>query len=267
MQPSPNVSRKQVPQYHHTNLTLCSATSVSSDRDWNYGNKTNLPWVSCIKNKDVVSDAGFKPTSHNNNPFRLIPGQPYPGMVELTRSDEFNVTAYLSDTETTTLTVKHLQEIASGHLNTTVGYAVMTVPYRFGDSQREAVKDIGTRAGMEVLRVVNEPTVASLAYGLDRLDGRTKPRYDERNVLVFDMGGTTLDVAALSIEEGVFEMLGSAENLGLGGEHVNKRWLHHTIQHFIAGNNTDLRRVSKYAETESMSCANQECFVGQGCYR
>ncbi|KAH7079828.1 Hsp70 protein-domain-containing protein [Paraphoma chrysanthemicola] len=218
------------------------AISVSSDRGWNYGNETSLPWVSCIKNKDIVSDAGFKPTSHKNNPFRLLPGHSYPGMVELTRSDEFDVRTYLSDTETTISIVKHLQEIASDHLNTTVGYAVMTVPYPFGASQRDAVKDIGTQAGMEVLRVVNEPTVASLAYGQDRLDGRTKPRFDERNVLVFDMGGTTLNVAALSIEEGVIEMLGSAESLGLGGEDVNKRWLHHTIQHLIAGHNTDLRR-------------------------
>ncbi|KAH7347975.1 Hsp70 protein-domain-containing protein [Pyrenochaeta sp. MPI-SDFR-AT-0127] len=218
------------------------ATSVSSDRGWNYENKTNLPWVSCIKNKDILSDAGFKPTSHNNNPFRLIPGKTSPGLIELTRTDEFKVTTYLSVTETITPIVKHLKEIASCHLNTTVGHAVMTVPYRFGDSQREASKDIGNRAGMEVLRVVNEPTVASLAYGLDRLDGRTKSPHDERNALVFDMGGVTLDVTALSIEEGVFEILGSVENLSLGGEHVNKRWLHHTVQHFIARNNTDLRR-------------------------
>ena len=97
-----------------------------------------------------------------------------------------------------------------------VNNAVVTVPAYFNDSQRQATKDAGSIAGLNVLRIINEPTAAAIAYGLDK-------KGDERNVLIFDLGGGTFDVSLLTIEEGIFEVKATAGDTHLGGEDFDNR--------------------------------------------
>ena len=97
-----------------------------------------------------------------------------------------------------------------------VNNAVVTVPAYFNDSQRQATKDAGSIAGLNVLRIINEPTAAAIAYGLDK-------KGDEHNVLIFDLGGGTFDVSLLTIEEGIFEVKATAGDTHLGGEDFDNR--------------------------------------------
>ena len=102
-----------------------------------------------------------------------------------------------------------MKEIAEAYLGKDVPNAVVTVPAYFNDSQRQATKDAGSIAGLNVLRIINEPTAAAIAYGLDK-------KGDERNVLIFDLGGGTFDVSLLTIEEGIFEVKATAGDTHLG---------------------------------------------------
>ena len=105
-----------------------------------------------------------------------------------------------------------MKEIASTYLGKPVNSAVVTVPAYFNDSQRQATKDAGTIAGLEVKRIINEPTAAAIAYGLD------KQGQGEKNVLIFDLGGGTFDVSMLTIEDGIFEVKSTNGHTHLGGE-------------------------------------------------
>ena len=97
-----------------------------------------------------------------------------------------------------------MKDVAEGYLGKKVTHAVVTVPAYFNDNQRQATKDAGVIAGLNVLRIVNEPTAAAIAYGLDKTDS------GERHIIVYDLGGGTFDVSLLSIDEGVFEVLSTA---------------------------------------------------------
>jgi len=119
-----------------------------------------------------------------------------------------------------------MKETAEAYLGTTVNNAVVTVPAYFNDSQRQATKDAGTISGMNVLRIINEPTAAAIAYGLD------KKVVGERNVLIFDLGGGTFDVSLLTIEEGIFEVKATAGDTHLGGEDFDNRLVNHFMQEF-----------------------------------
>jgi L1 cell adhesion molecule like protein len=130
-----------------------------------------------------------------------------------------------------------------------VAKAVITVPAYFNDSQRQATKDAGAIAGLEVLRIINEPTAAAIAYGLDK--GSEK----ERNVLIFDLGGGTFDVSLLTIDEGIFEVRATAGDTHLGGEDFDNRLVSHFQQEFkrkykkdISGNPRALRRLRTACE-------------------
>ena len=101
------------------------------------------------------------------------------------------------------------QEIAEAYLAKKVTHAVVTVPAYFNDAQRQATKDAGTIAGLNVMRIINEPTAAAIAYGLDKKDG-------EKNILVFDLGGGTFDVSLLTIDNGVFEVVATNGDTHLG---------------------------------------------------
>ncbi|ORZ40673.1 hsp70-like protein C [Catenaria anguillulae PL171] len=118
--------------------------------------------------------------------------------------------------EISAMVLNKMKEIAESYLGKKVTHAVVTVPAYFNDAQRQATKDAGKIAGLNVLRVLNEPTAAAIAYGLDRVEG-------ERNVLVFDLGGGTFDVSLLAIEKGVFEVLATAGDTHLGGEDFDQR--------------------------------------------
>ena len=127
-----------------------------------------------------------------------------------------------------------MKETAESYLGTTCNNAVVTVPAYFNDSQRQATKDAGTISGMNVLRIINEPTAAAIAYGLD------KKVSGERNVLIFDLGGGTFDVSLLTIEEGIFEVKATAGDTHLGGEDFDNRLVNHFVQDFKRKNKKDL---------------------------
>jgi len=128
--------------------------------------------------------------------------------------------------EISSMVLVKMKEIAEAYLGDTVPNAVVTVPAYFNDSQRQATKDAGKIAGLNVLRIINEPTAAAIAYGLDKQSG------DERNVLIFDLGGGTFDVSLLSIEDGIFEVKATAGDTHLGGEDFDNRLVNHFVTEF-----------------------------------
>ncbi len=120
--------------------------------------------------------------------------------------------------EISSMVLIKMKEIAEAYLGKDVKNAVITVPAYFNDAQRQATKDAGAIAGLNILRIINEPTAAAIAYGLDkRNDG------DEKNILIFDLGGGTFDVSLLTIEEGIFEVKATAGDTHLGGEDFDNR--------------------------------------------
>ena len=137
-----------------------------------------------------------------------------------------------------------LKETASTFLSAPVHSAVITVPAYFTDSQRQATKDAGSISGLNVLRIINEPTAAAIAYGLD------KKGEDERNVLIFDLGGGTFDVSLLNIDDGVFEVKATNGDTHLGGEDFDNRFVDYCVADFakktgidITSNHRALRRL------------------------
>merc|ERR1712230_107150 len=108
--------------------------------------------------------------------------------------------------EVSSMVLTKMKETAENYLGKEVKHAVITVPAYFNDAQRQATKDAGTIAGLEVLRIINEPTAAALAYGLDK----NKTPNEEKTILIFDCGGGTFDCSLLSIEDGIFEVLATA---------------------------------------------------------
>lgn len=126
-----------------------------------------------------------------------------------------------------------MKEIAETFLGKKVENAVVTVPAYFNDAQRQATKDAGTIAGLNVLRIINEPTAAAIAYGLDK-------KVKEKNILVFDLGGGTFDVTVLTIDEGVFEVLATNGDTHLGGEDFDQRVMQHFIKVVQKKHNVDI---------------------------
>eukprot|EP00111_Clytia_hemisphaerica_P002275 TCONS_00006378-protein len=126
--------------------------------------------------------------------------------------------------EISSMVLSKMKDTAENYLGEKVTDAVITVPAYFNDSQRQATKDAGVIAGLNVLRVVNEPTAAAIAYGLDKFTD------DERNVLIFDLGGGTFDVSVLAIDNGVFEVKSTRGDTHLGGEDFDNRM----VEHFVA---------------------------------
>jgi len=112
-----------------------------------------------------------------------------------------------------------MKQVAEDYIGAEVKDAVVTVPAYFNDSQRQATKDAGSISGLNVLRIINEPTAAAIAYGLDKDDSEAGLRH----VLIFDLGGGTFDVTLLSIDEGIFEVKATAGDTHLGGEDFDNR--------------------------------------------
>ena len=147
--------------------------------------------------------------------------------------------------EVSSMVLVKMKETAEAYLGTEVNEAVITVPAYFNDSQRQATKDAGVISGMKVLRIINEPTAAAIAYGLDK-----KKDSAESNVLIFDLGGGTFDVSILTIEEGIFEVKSTAGDTHLGGEDFDNRMVDHFVNEFKRkhtkdnkGNKRALRRL------------------------
>jgi len=162
--------------------------------------------------------------------------------------------------EISSMVLTKMKETAEAYLGKTVTDAVVTVPAYFNDSQRQATKDAGTISGLNVLRIINEPTAAAIAYGLD------KKVTGERNVLIFDLGGGTFDVSILTIEDGIFEVKATSGDTHLGGEDFDQRMVNHFIQEFkrkhkkdIADNKRAVRRLRTACERakRTLSTATQ----------
>jgi len=158
--------------------------------------------------------------------------------------------------EISSMILTKMKEVAESYLGTKVSDAVVTVPAYFNDSQRQATKDAGAISGLNVLRIINEPTAAAIAYGLD------KKASGERNVLIYDMGGGTFDVSLLTIEDGIFEVNATAGDTHLGGEDFDNRVVDFCMQDFkrknrgkdLAGNNRALRRLRTQCERAKPPC-------------
>merc|ERR1712012_1072255 len=153
--------------------------------------------------------------------------------------------------EISAMVLTKMKETAESYLGHEVKDAVVTVPAYFNDSQRQATKDAGVIAGLNVLRIINEPTAAAIAYGLDKKNKSNK----ESNVLIFDLGGGTFDVSILSIDDGIFEVKATAGDTHLGGEDFDNRLVEHFIKVFqrkhkkdISQNKRALRRLRTACE-------------------
>jgi L1 cell adhesion molecule like protein len=183
-------------------------------------------------------------------PFEVIKGPADKPMIEVEYKAE---TKQFSAEEVSSMILVKMKEIAESYLGKTVKNAVVTVPAYFNDSQRQATKDAGAIAGLNVMRIINEPTAAAIAYGLDKKSNMA----GERNVVIFDLGGGTFDVSLLTIEEGIFEVKATAGDTHLGGEDFDNRLLNHFCAEFKrkakkdllnSGNKRALRRLRTACE-------------------
>ena len=149
--------------------------------------------------------------------------------------------------EISSMVLTKMKDISESYIGETVTDAVITVPAYFNDAQRQATKDAGRIAGLNVLRIINEPTAAAIAYGLDKKNG-------EKNVLIFDLGGGTFDVSLLSIEDGIFEVKATAGDTHLGGEDFDNLLVHHFSTEFKRKNNVDLMNNKKAVRRLRTAC-------------
>merc|ERR1712102_2892 len=140
--------------------------------------------------------------------------------------------------EISAMVLGKMKETAEAYLGKKVTHAAVTVPAYFNDAQRQATKDAGVIAGMTVMRIINEPTAAAIAYGMDKKEG-------EKNVLVFDLGGGTFDVSLLTIDNGVFEVVATNGDTHLGGEDFDQRVMEHFIKLYKKKKGKDLRKDNR----------------------
>eukprot|EP00932_Pfiesteria_piscicida_P016068 SRR837773.301.p1 GENE.SRR837773.301~~SRR837773.301.p1 ORF type:complete len:665 (-),score=280.21 SRR837773.301:85-1995(-) len=237
------------------------------------GNRTTPSYVAFTEAERLIGDAAKAQTSSNPHntvfdakrlvgrkfsdpsvqsdmkhfPFKVVSGKEGKPMVQVEYKGERKEFAA---EEISAMVLGKMKETAEEFMGTAVKDAVVTVPAYFNDAQRQATKDAGTIAGLNVLRIINEPTAAAIAYGLDRQEG------SEKNVLIFDLGGGTFDVSLLSIDSGVFEVRATAGDTHLGGEDFDNRLVDHFIGEFkrknggkdLSGNERAKRRLRTACE-------------------
>lgn len=160
--------------------------------------------------------------------------------------DYKNETHVFTPEQVSSMVLTKMRDIAEQYLGKQVKKAVVTVPAYFNDSQRQATKDAGAIAGLDVLRIINEPTAAAIAYGLNKKG--------ERNVLIFDLGGGTFDVSILNIEDGVFEVKATAGDTHLGGEDFDNRMVDFCCQEFKRKHKKDLQDNARALRRLRTSC-------------
>jgi len=187
-------------------------------------------------------------------PFKVISDAQGKPLVQVEFKGE---TTKFTPEQISSMVLTKMRDTSESYLGHKVTDAVITVPAYFNDSQRQATKDAGTIAGLNVLRIINEPTAAAIAYGLDKKLGK------EQNILIFDLGGGTFDVSLLVIEDGVFEVKATAGDTHLGGEDFDNRLVSHFVDEFkrkykkdITSNARSLRRLRTAAERAKRTLSN-----------
>merc|ERR1712117_211213 len=163
--------------------------------------------------------------------FKVVKGESEKPKIEVEYKGE---TKTFAAEEISSMVLTKMKETAEAYLGKKVSDAVVTVPAYFNDSQRQATKDAGTICGLNVLRIINEPTAAAIAYGLD------KKGQGEKNVLIFDLGGGTFDVSILAIDDGIFEVKSTSGDTHLGGEDFDNRLVDHFVKEFTRKNKKDM---------------------------
>ncbi|EIN05850.1 heat shock protein 70 [Punctularia strigosozonata HHB-11173 SS5] len=160
--------------------------------------------------------------------------------------------------EISAMVLGKMKETAEAYLGKKVTHAVVTVPAYFNDAQRQATKDAGTIAGLNILRIINEPTAAAIAYGLDK-------KGKEQQIIVYDLGGGTFDVSLLSIDDGVFEVLATAGDTHLGGEDFDNRVIDHLVKAYkkktgtdVTGNLRALGKLKREVEKAKRTLSSQQ---------
>ncbi|GKZ00112.1 70-kilodalton heat shock protein [Mayamaea pseudoterrestris] len=220
------------------------------------GNRTTPSYVAFTETERLIGDAAKSQAAMNSSntvfdakrligrkfsdpsvqadmkhwPFKVVSGVGGTPVIEVEYKGEKK---QFKAEEISSMVLSKMKEIAEAYLAKEVKNAVITVPAYFNDSQRQATKDAGAISGLNVLRIINEPTAAAIAYGLDQ-------KGDEKNVLIFDLGGGTFDVSLLTIEEGIFEVKATAGDTHLGGEDFDNRMVDYFLQDFKRRNKKDM---------------------------
>ena len=234
------------------------------------GNRTTPSYVSFTEQERIIGDgakniASSNPTNTVFDAKRLI-GKKYDDPAIQTDLKHFSYNVFnnngkpyikveykneektFSPEEISSMVLAKMKEIAESYLGESVTDAVVTVPAYFNDSQRQATKDAGAIAGLNILRIINEPTAAAIAYGLD------KKSEQEKNILIFDCGGGTFDVSILTIEDTIFEVKATAGDTHLGGEEFDTLMVQHFCEEFKKKNKQDLTSNKKSLRRLRTAC-------------
>ncbi|PWN51437.1 heat shock protein 70 [Violaceomyces palustris] len=243
------------------------------------GNRITPSWVAFTDNERLVGDAAKNQAAQNPEqtvfdakrligrkwgesdlkkdikqlPFKLVEKNGKPAIQVQVKGEK----KVFTPEEISAMVLQKMKETAEAYLGHKVTHAVVTVPAYFNDAQRQATKDAGTIAGLNVLRIVNEPTAAAIAYGLDKKDG-------ESQIIVYDLGGGTFDVSLLSIDSGVFEVLATAGDTHLGGEDFDNRVSEYILKQFrkkegvdASGNKRSLGKLKREVERAKRILSSQ----------
>ena len=235
------------------------------------GNRTTPSWVAFTETERLIGDAAKNQAAMNPSntvfdakrligrkmddpsvqgdvkhfPFKIVGKDSKPHITVEFKGE----TKTFSPEEVSSMILTKMKETAEAYLGKDVKHAVVTVPAYFNDSQRQATKDAGMIAGLNVMRIINEPTAAAIAYGLE------KKSTGEKNILIYDLGGGTFDVSLLTIDDGIFEVKATAGDTHLGGEDFDNRMVSYCIQEFKkkhkkdpSGNARALRRIRTACE-------------------
>ena len=193
------------------------------------GNRTTPSVVSFKKGERIVGDAAKRQAITNPNTKSSI--KRLMGTSEKTKLEDKEYTPE----EISAMILSYMKDYAEKYLGEKVDRAVITVPAYFNDAQRQATKNAGKIAGLNVERIINEPTAAALAYGLDKQD-------KAQTILVYDLGGGTFDVSILELGDGVFEVKSTAGNNKLGGDDFDNRLMDYLVSEFKKENGVDLSK-------------------------
>ena len=227
------------------------------------GNRTTPSWVSFNENDRLIGDAAKNASSTNPTntiydikrlmgrkfsdpivqeeikklPYKIVKSEGDQIRVEVNYKSEVK---QFSPEEISAMILGYMKQTAESYLGHSVKDAVITVPAYFNDAQRQATKDAGIISGLNVLRIINEPTAAAIAYGLDKISENT-----EKHIVVFDCGGGTHDISTLTLDGGVFEVKSTCGNSHLGGEDFDNRLIEYCLDEFKKKNKLDLNIIEK----------------------